>query len=824
MSYIWLWPCIVIALLSIYYTDANAQIQHHAFKDTLPAGKNNVVSEKIASLKNTAGHTKDSLRSFKDSIRSLLKSTFKNSKNNSGQDSLNRLLDSFTDRDSLSSYLAAHLGYDPQSIHKDSLVKKLRSLPAAELKKRVSVLKQALHKPDKDVVAKKLTSLVPAGFDGTSAIAQIGGGYINYNYMFRSAIDTPYMEQNMGQHLVNAQLDVALMGLPFQVSYYGRKSNSVFLRDYNDFRVAFNVPSFRRLKQEQLRRQLNSLTGKIQPPELTQNLKGVKDRIKGLKLQLTSTELLNRYLKAKQNIAYADRLPDSTGDKNTLIESSKNIVSTYEQQQQTLNHLEAARDSLQFVYQGNVKKIQQLRQLVNGNLYTTRGVQQIREELKEEGLLDKKTDRLLKTAYAVRSFAIGRTLPNMSNLTVKNVNVTGINFEYNASNIYAAITAGKIDFRSRDFMYGKPSRVPQRVYAAAIGYGEKEGNHLIITGYSGKKQIISNSGLTASPLSGMSIEGQWRISQYFNVTAEAAQSTSPVHASAQGVTKQQGFKISDNSNKAYSIKLLGYLPSTRTRFEGYYQKTGINFQNFTNYRVNANTSTWSMRIEQYLWKRQLRLLASARKNDYSNPFIIQQYNSNTVFTSFSATLRKRNLPSLTVGYIPSSQYTIVGNQVAESRYQSLNISATHTYRIGIMRANGTVTYNRFYNSGSDTGFVYYNANHFYTWHQFVFSLFTANMGYARTANKQYALDVMDGGLTINYTKNFSTGGGVKINKYNTTEVKTGLYYNFRCRLQRIGDINLWYERGYLPGSANALIKNEWFTLGFTRYFNNTIKL
>ncbi|HTN05687.1 hypothetical protein [Agriterribacter sp.] len=814
----------MITLLSIHYTYVNAQIQDHPVKDTLPAVKNNLVSEKITSLKNAVGHTKDSLRSFKDSIRSLLKSTFKNPKNHSGQDSLNALLDSFTDRDSLSRYLASHLGYDPKNMHKDSLVKKLRSLPAAELKKRVSVLQQTLRRPDKDVITKKLTSFVPVDLDGTSGIAQIGGGYINYNYMFRSAIDTPYVEQNMGQHLVHAQLDVSIVGLPFQVSYYGRKTNSVFLRDYNDFRVAFNVPSFRRLKQDQLRRQLNSLTEKIQPPELTQNLKGVKDRIKAIKLQLSSTQLLNRYLKAKQNIAYAGRLPDSIGDKNALIESSKNIVSAYERQQQSLSKLETARDSLQFAYQTNVKKIQQLRQMVNGNMYTIQGVQQIREELKEEGLLDKKTDRMLNTVYAVRSFAIGRTLPNMSNLTVKNLNVTGINFEYNAGNLYAAVTAGKIDFRSRDFMYGKPSRVPQRVYAAAIGYGVKEGSHLIITGYSGKKQIISNNGLAASPLSGMSIEGQWQIGQYFRVTAEAAQSTSPVHVSAQGVTKQQGFKISDNSNKAYSVQVSGYLPSTGTRFEGYYQKTGINFQNFTNYRVNANTATWSMRIEQHLWKRQLRLLASARKNDYSNPFIIQQYNSNTVFTSFSATLRKRNLPSLTLGYIPSSQYTIVGNRVAESRYQSLNISMAHAYRIGLMRANGTITYNRFYNSGSDTGFVYYNANHFYTWHQFVFPLFTANMGYSRTANKQYALDVMDGGLTINYTKFFSTGGGVKINKYNTSEVKTGLYYHFRCRLQSIGDFNLWYERGYLPGSAHSLIKNEWFTLGFTRYFNNTIKL
>jgi len=411
----------------------------------------------------------------------------------------------------------------------------------------------------------------------------------------------------------------------------------------------------------------------------------------------------------------------------------------------------------------------------------------------------------------------------MSNLTVKNVNVSGINFEYNADNFYTAFTAGKIDFRSRDFIYGRSVKVPQYVYAASLGYGRKDGNHLIVTGYTGKKQIVSNIELAAFPVTGMSIEGQWLFGKYVRVTAEAAQSTSPVHASTQG-TQKQGFKMNDNTNKAYSIQVAGYLPSTGTKWDGYYQRTGINFQNFTNYRVNANASTWSIRIEQFLWRKQIRLLAAARKNDYSNPFVIQQYNSNTVFTSFSATFRRRKLPSLTIGYIPSSQYTIVGNLVAESRYQSLNISSTHFYRIGLMTANGTFTYNKFYNSGSDTGFLYYNANNFFTRHQFTFQLFTANIGYTRTANKQYALDVMDGGLTLNYAKYFTTGMGVKVNSYNNNEVKTGLYYNLSCKLKSVGDFNLWYERGYLPGTTNTLIKNEWFTLGFTRYFNNSIKL
>lgn len=821
ISYAWLCTCMMLTLTSIPYIHLKAQ-QAVYHNDTLHPARRQRLPEKITPLKISTDHT-DALYSFKDSVYSLVWPAVKqkvNAVRSVSPDSLPVSLN----KDSLGNYLLSLPGPDLHNINKDSLIQQLSALPANELKKRFGILKQAAGEQEKANLSRRLTSLLPVSLDKPASTAVIGGGYLNYNYLFRSAVDTPYMERNVGQHLVNAQLDVAVAELPFQLSYYGRKSNSVFLRDYNDFRVAFNVPRYRKMKQDRLREQINKLAGRLQPSGLTQNLKGVKEKIIGIKKYLNNTGLLNRYLKAKQHIAYANRLPDDIGDKDALLEISKNIVNNYEKQQQRLEALEKTRDSLQVIYYGNVRKIQRLQQLVDGNMYTAQGMQHITGQLKEEGVLDRETGRLLKTAYAVRSFAIGRTLPDMSSLTVKNLNVTGVNFEYNAGNLYAALTAGKIDLRSRDFIYGRPSKIPQRVYAAAIGYGTKESNHLIVTGYTGKKQIISNTSAAASALSGMSIRGQWVAGRYFKISGEAAQSTSPVYASLQATQKQQGFKINDKSNKAYAVRAWGYLPATLTRFEGYYQKTGINFQNFTSYRVNANTSTWSMRIEQYLWKKQLRLLAAARKNDFSNPFVIQQYNSNTVFTSFSATFRKRRFPSFTLGYLPSSQYTIVGDHVAESRYQSLNISTAHTYRIGLMKANGTFTYNRFYNSGTDTGFVYYNANHFYTWHQFIFPLFTANLGYARTANKQYGLDVMDGGLVVNYTKYFSMGGGVKINKYNTAEVKTGLYYNFRCRLQRIGDFNLWYERGYLPGSANTLMKNEWFTMGFTRYFNNTIKL
>lgn len=809
IKYLILYILYTLVLTSLINESLLAQAQSASvFNDSIPSLHAAKFPEKNS--------IKDSLVTLKDSVISSLWKSLGRDTAGLSRDSLRKFIHSFPARDSLKKFMFSRLGLDSNKVDKDSLLSKLKSLPGAELKKALSPFEDKLKKPS-------VTSLLPVKIEKPQSWLQTGGGYINYNYMFRSALDTPYIETNVGQHMINAGMDFAVAGLPFQVSYYGRQSNSAFLRDYNDFRIAFNVPAFRKLRQDQLRSRLSGVIGKIQDPGLLSKITTLTDKIRQLKQLLNGTEFANRYIKSKQTIAYEDQLPDDAGDKKAVVAASKKVVALYEEKQALLQSYEGAKDSLQHIYAANTKKIGQLQHLINGNMYTAQGTDLIKDKLNQQGLLDKKTARLLKTAYAVRSFAIGRTLPNMTNLTVKNINVKGINFEYNTNNIYAAVTAGVIDFRSRDFIYGKASKVPQHVYAASLGYGLKEGNHVIVTGYSGKKQIISNSSVGASSLSGMSIEAQWIIHQYLRITGEVAQSTSPVYASGDGI-KKQGFKINDNSNKAYSLQLYGYIPFTKTRLEAYYQRTGINFQNFTNYRINSNASTWNLRLEQYLWKKQLRLLASAKKNDYSNPFVIQQYNSNTIFTSFSATFRKRNFPSFTVGYMPSSQYTIVSGQVAENRYQSLTMNVAHTYRIGLMTANGSISYNKFYNSGTDTGFLYYNAQNFFTYHQFSFPLFTANVGYARTANKQYSLDVMEGGVAINYRKHLTAGCGVKINKYNTTEIKSGIYGNLRASWKQLGDITLWYERGYLPGSLTTLMVNEWCSISFTRYFNNTWKL
>ncbi|OJY79195.1 MAG: hypothetical protein BGP13_18340 [Sphingobacteriales bacterium 40-81] len=815
---------VFISFISTFCTPAMSQESRNVgIKDSLNTLFKSYTSRDTTYPKDSIIAIKDSAKRSLDSFYRVVKDIF--GKDSSGllKDSLKYFLKKFPSTDSLKNFFLTQLGWDKEKMNKDSAWSRIKNGAGKTFTKNIASVKALVNKPSDSTLRNQWKNITGDIFKPPSSLITIGGGYVNYNYMYRSALDTPFVEQHLGQHMIMAALDIAVADIPVKITYYGRRSNSSYLKDYNDFRAELNTPELGRIRKARLRDKLNGIIGGIQSPRLFEQLKSHAGKINELKNWLNGKEQLNKYLESKHNLAYGEKLPDNIGDKRLVLETSGEIVKLYEQKQKLLQQYEQGYDSLKHIYSDNSKKMQELRHLIDGNINTERGTQLIEQKLREDSLLDKKASRLLNAVYAIRTLAVGRTLPNMSNLTVKNLNVTGLDVEYNAGNLYLAATAGKIDFRTRDFLYGKASHIPQYVYAASIGYGRKEGKHIILTGFTGKKQIISNANANAMPLSGISIRTQWVVKEFLRIAAEVAQSTSPVYTS--GVSKTvRNFSINDNTNKAYNIQVSGIIPGIKTRIDGYYQKTGINFQNFTNYRVNANASTWSIRAEQYAWKKQLRILASARKNDYSNPYTIQQYNSNAVFSSLSVTFRRRRYPSLTVGYMPASQYTIVNNEVVENRYQTLNATLSHGFRIGKMNASSIVMYNRFYNRGSDSGFLYYNANYFYSTNQFIFPFFMATIGYARTANNQYALDVMDGGLTLTSFKNVQFGFGVKINQYNNNEVRTGGYGNLRINIKPLGDITCWYESGYLPGAIAGLKKNEWFTLGFTRYFNNSISL
>ena len=60
----------------------------------------------------------------------------------------------------------------------------------------------------------------------------------------------------------------------------------------------------------------------------------------------------------------------------------------------------------------------------------------MQELRKTYGKKNKHLTGLLNAYEGIKIFSLGRTIPNFSPLTVQNVNVNGLNFEYNRNQVY----------------------------------------------------------------------------------------------------------------------------------------------------------------------------------------------------------------------------------------------------------------------------------------------------------------------------------------------------------------------------------------------------
>lgn len=639
-------------------------------------------------------------------------------------------------------------------------------------------------------------------------------GFIQYNLNYRSYIDTPYAESDIFQHTGMVNADFVIAGtVPITVSYFERESNSALFRDFRDVRADINGPELRRLQIEKLRKNLLRKIQSLEDKATLGNLDVQRKKQNDLNISLKNPKLIELLIQSKENIINLDERDPSSKWRDSIEIYSLKYISLFETREKDALLLQKNIDSLRDVYLTMRKKMQILQGLVNRQIDTKDGLYQLRKALQDSGIEGKKNAGFSGLLYSMRRISVGRTLPDFSPLTLKNINVKGINAEFGSDWLYAAVCAGVVDFRLRDFVYGNKKQPSQSVYAAKAGIGSKEGAHLFFTGYKGKKQIYSFN-KPSSAITGVSAEVQYIWKRYHRITIEMAQSTVPSNALANEEKDELNFK--DRTARAYNLQWRSSFPSIKAMVEGHYQNTGVNFHSFNSYRVNAAVESWSLKYEQYFFKRQLRINIGARKNDYENPLIGQNYKSNTVFKTLQATFKRRGWPTLAVGYIPSSQYVIVDSQVYESRYQTLTINTNHSYKIGIASALTNVFYSRFYNRGTDSGFVYYNAKHVSLYQQFMFMQHSATLN-VNITDGQFLFSVYQIGAGTVFKKRVLIEFGTKINRLGSDIVKVGFYGRSQFKLPFIGNLSLWYDDGYLPGTGKQLFRNQQMNIGFTRH-------
>lgn len=643
-------------------------------------------------------------------------------------------------------------------------------------------------------------------------------GYVQYNLNYRSYIDTPYAEKDIFQHMgtVNADFVVGAV-LPVSVRYFERQSNSALFRDFRDVKVDINGPELRRLQAERLQSHLAKRISSQQEQVLKDQIAGSLKALGLVEGMLERPDLIELLVQSKERIIYIDEMEASCKWRDSVLVYARKYINVYDSTEKRVNGALRGIDSLKNEYLTIRRNIQDIRNLINGRAAGKEQFGSVRKAMKQYGLVGEMPGWLPGIAYSLRTLSLGRTVPDMSPLTVQNINVRGINAAFEGDYWYAAFTAGAVDVRMYDFNLSNVSRPRQFVYAAKGGIGKKNGKHFYVGAFKGKKQLHGMNG-PALQISGLSVEAQYTFGSNHRIISEVAQSSSPISTSGQ--QKAAGFYFRDNTSRSYYVQWNSYFPGAKARLEGMIQQAGINFQSFNSYRPNAATQSWRFKYEQYLLKQTVRIDIGLRKNEFSNPLIVQNYRANMVFKTIQAGFRKRNWPAVSLGYIPSSQYAIADSMVYESRYQTLTASGSHTYKVGIAGANTSIFLSKFYNTGSDSLFLYYKAHHLSFYQQFTFILHNAIMAANITKSPQFSLSVYQLGAGTVLAKTVQIEGGVKINNLNNEIMKTGMYAKASVVIPVLGSIRVWYEDGYLPGIRKQLVRNEQMNIGFTRYFKN----
>ena len=682
-------------------------------------------------------------------------------------------------------------------------------------------------------------------------------GNILYNVNYYSSIDTPYNEKNIYQHTVQTYLDILVKGkYPMRVFLTNRFSNSSLFRNFSDFNFSYSNNRFSQLVKDQVRQRfLASLPSSKILDSLQRLLDTSRLKLKSLTGWINNPALLQRMVEAKEKEMYprkpgaerpwSDTLPGKWPSKipgnpitgwhiPTRADSlpphdTTHMEEIYAQKIKQADSLQKQVDSLEAKLQAARRGAHTDVNRICAEIQQADNPEQLKRKMQELHMPDSTLPPGYKILMAVKSFGLGRTVVNYSELSAKNISINGIQAEYNPSNYYA-FASGSVDYRFRDFLVQSPGQPRQYLNVLRYGRGLKDGNSIILTYFTGRRQLYntvttdtSHAQSPSAALMGLTLEGNYKITDNILVTGEVAKSSVPFYtpdsSRGKGLVSQM-FRMSDRSNEAWSVKASAFFPATQTRLRGSFKHLGINYQSFSLFTDGSSQTAWSGSIGQLFFHRWLDITLSANTNDFSNPLIGSQYKSTTVFKSVQATLRKPKWPVVSLGYFPSSQLTKLGDgQYIENLFYTLSGTITHSYNWHHVLMNSTLMYTRFYNRSADSGFVYFNTTNLLFSQSVFLSALTLQTNASAASNQDYRLYTLEGKGLYNISKYLSAGAGIKYNKQTMFNIdQLGYSGELMLRLPRLGQVQFSADKGFIPGMNKRLVPNNTGRLSYFKTF------
>ena len=694
-------------------------------------------------------------------------------------------------------------------------------------------------------------------------------GNILYNLGYRSYIDTPYAASDIYQHSLQSYLDITVKDkYPVRLYFNSSFSNAPFFRDFGNINFQYSSSGLVNLVKEKLKtwadqelQALDSLNNmqqiiaqKLHDIELAQawlNDPGTVQKIieakeseylqqmqaakntKPLPLSDSLQALQNKVSHAENNFTawLQSGVNRMEKKKEVTIDSSETVATLqadYDAKKKKADSLIAEAASYESQYKAAKQKYQGRADSILAIIHAAKDINTLKEKITALNIPDSVLPKSYKKLLAVRSFGIGTMPVNYSELTIKNISITGLQAEYNPS-YYIPVASGFISYRFRDYIINNTRQPRQYVTALRFGVGKVDGNNIIATVYQGKKYLYDYSTRTDSVqnlpdyrLMGIALSARYQVNKNISVTGEVAKSSLPYYSSLpdKGSIIHSTFLLKEHSNEAYAFTATGIFPATHTKLSGSYRHTGNNFQSYSFFTTSASQSSWYIRANQPFFKRQLSIDASLRKNDFDNPFISQSVSSSAVFKSVQATLRMKKIPVISVGYFPSSQLTKINDeQITENLFYTLVASLSHFYTVKKTMMNTSVTYTRFYNHQTDTNFIYFNTNNISVNHSIILWELTMQSTASYASNAYYNLYSVGELLCWSINKQWRIGGGLKYNHQTVfNEDLLGWTAETQFMFKKAGGIGFYYDRGFIPGISKNLLHNDVGRITYSKIF------
>ncbi|KYP14055.1 hypothetical protein [Flavihumibacter sp. CACIAM 22H1] len=676
-------------------------------------------------------------------------------------------------------------------------------------------------------------------------------GNVLYDMNYRSRIDTPYADREIYQHTIQTRLDITYKDrVPLKLYTTKRFSNSPLFRSYTDFNLQFNANDFVQLLKQWAIQAIEEVVRSnfSQIDSLKKILETKKERMNRHQLAMEKGSLDNEIQLEKERLYYKNKkaadmhvditpvielpaveLPQNkrkfTTQPNLAVshfaDSTRlqGMLSAISKRRNDLDSMKQEYHTLEMNYDKLVRSqqtaIKSLQQQVQGTASTDELAQLIRQHKLSDSLMSKR----VKMLAALRNLSLGRSLADYSELTVKNISITGLQIEYNPG-YYYAIAAGKVDYRFRDYLVPNRLRSTQYLGLVRFGKGTRTGNHIFLSYYTGRRQLFNSmvsvgqdSAVPSYMLAGLSLEGLWRINKNMALIGEVAKSTVPFYgrdSMAKSSWMNTLTDFSTRQNEAYSLRLNGFIPATQTKLMGSVRYFGSHFQSFSSFTTGSSQLRWMVKLDQPFFKRKLIIHSSIQQNEFNNPFVAANYKSSAVIGSIQANLRVKKWPFISVGYYPSYQLVKTDDdKFAESRYHTLSGSVGYHYNWKEIQLSSFLVYSQFYNNSLDSGFIYFNTRNILLTQTIQVNRLHYTLNAAANIGTDINVYSMEHLGQWTFSERFSIGAGIKaIKQVGVSSLFIGYSGNMGFRINKIGELQLSFDKGYLPGMARDLVKNN----------------